>query len=283
MRVAIAGCGDLGMRLARRLAAGAVPVLGLRRSAAPSVPGLSLARVDVTRLEPGQLADWGATALVIALSPDRRTPEDYRATYVRSLDALAAAFGASLVRCLLVSSTAVYGGEDGGWVDEDTAPAPARWNGAILLEAERRAAALLPGLVVCRLAGIYGPGRERMWRRALAGERGSRRWTNRIHAEDAAAALAHLLAVPAPGPCYNVSDDRPAPEFEVLDGLRALCGRPALGPVEGGGRGRRIRNARLRAAGWAPRYPGWSEGYAAELAARDGQDPVAAGHGGHRV
>lgn len=265
MRVAIAGFGDLGRRLARRLVARGDAVLALRRSEVATEPGVSLQRCDVTRLRTGELADWRADALVVALAPEARTPAAYRQTYVDALAPLAAALGDSLQRCVQVGSTAVYGGDDGGWADEDTPAAPSAWNGDLLLEAERRAGECLPGLIRARCSGLYGPGRTWLWRRALAGESGDARWTNRIHVEDAAEALAHLLRCAQPASCYCVTDDTPALEHEVLNGLRALQGLPPSLPAELVPRGRRISNARLRASGWRPRYPGWREGYAAEL------------------
>lgn len=266
MRVAVAGFGDLGQRLAHSLVAKGDALLGLRRSPVRAGPGIETRACDVAALAPQSLSDWGAEALVIALTPDSRSPEGYRRAYLDPLPTLAAAFGPSLQRTLLVSSTAVYGEAAEEWVDECTPPAPPRWNGELLWQAEARAAECLPGLVVARASGLYGPGREQLLRRALEGEPGDGRWTNRIHVDDAAAALGHLLALPAPERCYILVDDCPAPEHVVLDGLRALHGRPVTALPAPPARGRRLSNARLRKSGWRPRYPTWREGYAALLA-----------------
>ena len=69
---------------------------------------------------------------------------------------------------------------------------PRAFNGRVLLEAERRLAPLQGGSVL-RLSGIYGPGRDAMLRRARAAAAPEARWSNRIHVDDAAAALSHLL------------------------------------------------------------------------------------------
>jgi electron-transferring-flavoprotein dehydrogenase len=118
--------------------------------------------------------------------------------------------------------------------------------------------------VVARPSGLYGPGRSWLWRRALSGEPGDGRWTNRIHVDDAAAALAELLDLPSPQACYCLNDDAPSPEHVVLNGLRALRGLPAIAPASTQPRGRRVSNALLRGSGWAPCYPSWREGYARE-------------------
>ena len=46
----------------------------------------------------------------------------------------------------------------------------------------------------------------------------SLQWGNRIHVDDAAAAVRHLLASGATG-VFNVVDDTPAPQAEVVEWL----------------------------------------------------------------
>ena len=48
----------------------------------------------------------------------------------------------------------------------------------------------------------------------------------------------------------------------MLAWLREQAGRQPVAVVDDGPeRGKRIRNARLRASGWAPRYPDFRAGY----------------------
>ncbi|MCK7595015.1 NAD(P)-binding domain-containing protein [Pseudomarimonas salicorniae] len=283
MRVAIAGFGDVGQRLARRLVEAGHAVLGLRRRPMPAESGVELRAADIHRLDAGALADWGADSLVVALTPDERSERGYRQAYVETLPRLGEAFGGSLARTIWVGSTSVYAAAetDDGWVDEETRPRAARWNGEILLEAEVLARDCLPGAVIARASGLYGPGRDRLLRCALDGEPGDGRWTNRLHVDDLASALAHLLGLPAPAPLYCLTDDEPAPEYEVLAGLRALQGLPPAAQVDTAPRGHRVRNGRIRATGWRPAYAGWREGYSALIA---GLGPAAHGGGrSHRV
>lgn len=267
MRVVIAGFGDLGQRLARRLVAEGHAVLGLRRSTLAAMPGIETRACDIGQLRPDELGFFKADALVIAVSPDARSEHAYRQTYIDPLPRLAAALGPRLRRSLQVSSTAVYGDADADWIDECTPPQPSRWNGVLQLEAERVGAACLPGQISARASGLYGPGRERLLERARNGESGDGHWTNRIHVEDAASALAHLLRMAEPQDCYCLVDDGPEQEQRVLEGLRQLQGLPPLGTPSLPPSGRRISNARLRQSGWAPRYPTWNEGYRALLRA----------------
>jgi nucleoside-diphosphate-sugar epimerase len=92
-------------------------------------------------------------------------------------------------------------------------------------------------------------------------------WANRIHVDDAAAAVAHLLQLKSPQPLYLGVDDTPMPLDELYDFLAALIDAPlpAEGAAPTGVGSKRLRNARLRASGWAPQWPDAREGYAALL------------------
>ena len=259
----IAGAGDVGGRLASSRAALGDDVIALRRREADHAPGVRGLRADLASGEGLSRLPRRAEALVFCAAPDRRDEAAYRALYVDGLRRLLDACEAP--RVIFVSSTAVYREDAGEWVDEDTPPQPPAFNGQALLAAERALSAY-PGGVALRLSGIYGPGREMMLRKARAGEPGRPHWTNRIHVEDATSALSCLLDLAAPEPLYLGSDDLPASERDVLAWLREKEGLPAVAPVPGADSGRRIRNARLRATGWAPVFPDYRRGYAALLA-----------------
>ena len=168
-------------------------------------------------------------------------------------------------RLIFVSSTAVYAQDAGEWVTETTPAAPPAFNGRVLLAAERELDAHAGGLVL-RLSGLYGPGREALLRKARAGEANRPQWTNRIHVDDAAAALAHLLALPTPQRLHLGNDDRPALESEVQAWVREHEGLPPVDAVAAPVSGRRVANTRLRASGWAPMHPDFRSGYAPLLA-----------------
>ncbi|MFN3964900.1 MAG: NAD-dependent epimerase/dehydratase family protein [Silanimonas lenta] len=255
----VAGAGDTGSRLAAAASRAGWEVLALRRRATDPGPGIRALRADLATGEglaavPGQLA-----ALVFCAAPDERSEAAYRALYRDGLCRLLDR--ADIGRALFVSSTAVYAEDAGGWVDEDTPADATAFNARVLREAERELEAH-PDAAAFRASGIYGPGRERMWQRARREAPGERRWTNRIHVEDVAGALLHLLEAPRIARVYCGSDDAPALEHEVVDGLRARLGLPALGAAAGPESGKRVSNARLRGTGWAPRFPSWREGYA---------------------
>lgn len=271
-RVLIAGCGDVGTRLAARLLARGAAVWGLRRSARPLPPGALALRADLS--DPATLRELprGITHLVYAAAPAARDEAAYRRAFLDGPRHLLAALDtAALVRIVFVSSSAVYGEHGGGWVDEATPPDPPGFNGRVLLEAEAALAAQRWPATALRLAGLYGPGRTRLIEQIRAGRARAPRdppfWSNRIHVDDAAAALDLLLKLPAPAPIYVGVDDTPLPLHELYAALAVHLGAPppAEGPPPSGIGSKRLSNARLRAAGFAPRWPDARSGYAAVI------------------
>ena len=132
-----------------------------------------------------------------------------------------------------MSSTAVYGDAEGGWVDETTPPDPASTRGAERLAAEQGWQTLadahdLP-LHIFRLAGIYGPGRgpleklrEGTARRIVK----PHQIFSRIHVDDIARVVLASLDSPLRRAVWNVCDDDPAPPEDVLEHAARLLGLP---------------------------------------------------------
>ena len=272
-RILLAGCGDLGERVAQRLRAHGDEVWALRRQPpARGMHGIHWLRGDLT--DPASLRELpaGITRLVYLPAPATRDKAAYRAIFVDGLRHLLDALDRrKLARVLFVSSSAVYGEHDGDWVDEATPTDPPGFNGAVLLEAEQWLAEQSLPSTVLRLAGLYGPGRLQLVERLRAGQlrvpRETPHWANRIHVDDAAAAIAHLLQLKSPQPLYLGVDDTPMPLDELYDFLAALIDAPlpAEGAAPAGVGSKRLCNARLRASGWAPQWPDAREGYAALL------------------
>ncbi|HUK58325.1 MAG TPA: SDR family oxidoreductase [Stellaceae bacterium] len=186
-----------------------------------------------------------------------------------------------------LSTTGVYGDRAGATVDETTPPAPANERGRRRLAAETAWRALarrasLP-LHIFRLAGIYGPGRNvldavregRARRIEIPGHVFSR-----IHVADLAEVLRASIARPDPGALYNVADDEPAAQADVVAyACRLLrCAVPRAVPLAEAGLSplaqsfyddnKRVANRRIKdELGVRLRYPTYREGLAAILAA----------------
>jgi len=149
----------------------------------------------------------------------------------RYADAIAAA---SRVRWVgYLSSTVVYGDRNGGWVDEDTPPAPGQERGRRRLAAEgaweRQSATR--AVDIFRLGGIYGP-RRSAFDDLRAGR--ARRIIKpghafgRIHRDDIVGAVLAATQQKAMSGrrSFNLSDDEPAESALVTEYAANLLGVP---------------------------------------------------------
>ncbi|MCM8731002.1 NAD(P)-dependent oxidoreductase [Hephaestia sp. GCM10023244] len=161
--------------------------------------------------------------------------------------------------CGYLSSTGVYGDAGGAWVDESAAIGTGRRSA----RAEADAAWLALGARVFRLPGIYGPGRSPLDRvRAGTAHRvdAPGQVFSRIHVEDIARGV--IAGVDAPAGAYNLADDLPAPQNDVLAFAARLLGvaPPDVVPLDRlspAARGFYAENRRV-ATGKAKRVLGWA-------------------------
>ena len=277
-RVLIAGCGDLGSRVARLLAleSASNQSWGLRRhpslESTSDLRGFSWIAADLTQPDTLRYLPEHLTHVLYTAAPNARTEADYRAVYRDGLERLLQAVASpALQRVLFVSSTAVYGDHVAQWIDEDTPTAPKSFNGRVLLETEQwlHSQSAQFETLSLRLSGIYGPGRSYLLDRLRAGQAtapaAETHWVNRIHIEDAAAAVLHLLNLPNPQAIYLVTDSTPLPMRVLYETLAKLVGGPV--PPEGAAPtsvgSKRLSNTRLRDSGFSFKWPDSRDGHAA--------------------
>lgn len=278
MRVLIAGCGYAGCALGGRLAAEGHKVFGLRRNPIALPPAIRPVAADLTSPNSLEALPPKLDFVLYMVSPDGSTDTAYRAAYVEGfrnlLDALAAR-RERLQRVVFVSSTGVYAQRRGEWVDETSPAKPEGHAVRRLLEGERLAlGGPFPALVL-RAGGLYGPGRVGAIRRAANsvphGEPPT--YTNRIHRDDLAGALRHLMLLPDPEPLYLGVDHEPADRRVISEWLASRIVAEAQRKRElAHARTRtnkRCSNARLVASGYTFRYPTFREGFAAVLEEMD--------------
>jgi nucleoside-diphosphate-sugar epimerase len=275
-RVLIAGCGYVGEALARRLVERGDEVFGLRRDPSTLDPRIRGLAADVT--SPGSLAGLPRVdAVVYAVSAGGRHEGAYRGAYVEGVKNVCDALerGPGLPdRTIFVSSTAVYAQDDDSWVDESSEAAPTRATAKLLLEAES-AMGRAPDAKILRLSGIYGPGRHHLIRTVDEGQRLEHDpFSNRIHRDDAAAALEILLETDDARDLFIGTDDVPARLSEVRAYIAELLAgeRPdwtrrddgeTVSTAAGRGGSKRLSNARLRSLGFVPAFPSYRDGYPA--------------------
>jgi len=215
----------------------------------------------------------GASHVLISIPPDAQG-DVVLAEHAADLAAVRPAWIGYL------STTGVYGDHGGGWVDEDTPPAPGSQRSRWRLAAEHawREFGDQHGLNVqiFRLAGIYGPGRSVFDR--LAQGRARRidkpgQYFGRVHVGDIATTLEAAMVRGRPGRVYNVADDEPGPPDEPLLYAARLLGLPdpPLVPLEQAdlspmaasfyAENRRVRNQRLHEElGVTLQYPDYRAG-----------------------
>jgi nucleoside-diphosphate-sugar epimerase len=210
-------------------------------------------------------------------------------------DPVLAAFGDALAHArhlrtvVYLSTVGVYGDHGGEWVDETTPPKPSSTRSRARLDAERAwqklGARRDAAIVILRLAGIYGPGRNAL----VQVKRGNARRVvkpgqvfNRIHVADIAQTIDAAFAS-KDGGLFNVADDEPSAPGDPLAFAAQLLGRdpppevpfeeaaPSLSPMAltFWQECRRVRNDKLkRTLGVSLLYPTYREGLRALFAAR---------------
>ncbi len=273
--ILIAGLGDLGTGLAQALLADGHRLSGIRRG--PQAPeGVQLYRQDLLE---GLLAlpPEPVDLLAIVMTPAEYSERGYQRAYldapIRLLNALEQR--QPLPPVLFVSSTAVYG-EVQGDVSENTPAQPGRYNGRIMLAAERQIAARTPATAV-RFSGIYGPGRLRLLRKVRRIADGAEPlpeavWSNRIHRDDCVGLLHHLATrwlvdETLPPPVVIGTDNQPVCNLDVQRWLARRQGWPFPGKEAEGGEptGKRIHSRYIDDGGYRLRYTDYRAGYGALL------------------
>jgi len=276
----IIGCGYLGRRIAAFWQSQGDRVHAATRrpdqAAAFRSQGIEPVVCDVLDVESLKRLP-AVDTVVYAVGFDRSAGATMRAVYVDGLANVLAHLPLPS-RFIYVSSSSVYGQTDGGWVDEESPTEPQEASGKIVLDAERVVHAKLPGAILLRFAGIYGPGR--LLRHAtiaksepIVGD--ADKWLNLIHVEDGARVVLAAEAHATPGRVCNVCDDQPVRRRDFYTELARVLGAPPprfvappadqpTPPHEKANR--RIRNVQMKEELHAElRYPGYVQGLAASV------------------
>lgn len=227
-RVLILGLGCAGRALARHLRSLGVAVEGSVRDPT-AAPGDGIAR---HRLHPDHPPD---TALLDAIARADTVlcsvPPDADGDPALRLLAPTLRASPALRWVGYLSSTAVYGDRDGGWIDEQSSADASDATAArrLLAESQWRALAHERGIAsaVFRLPGLYGRGRNALVQLAQGRARHIVRpglVFNRLHVEDLATAVGAAMRRSAHGALYLPADDEPAPPQDVLAHAARLGG-----------------------------------------------------------
>ncbi len=292
IRLFIFGFGDTAQQLARAARPRGCTAIGTVRSA-DKLQALRAGGHETLRfasdapLQDPALAFAGITHLLCSIPPDAAGDP---ALTAHADDLARHAPGLRWIGYL--STTGVYGDHGGAWIDESTPAAPTSDRARRRLAAERQwldlGARLTVATHIFRLPGIYGPGRSALDQvRAGTARRIARAGQvfSRIHIADIAATVLASMQQPRPGAIYNVADDEPSPQADVVAFACTLLGVPppplvdyaaieaSLSPMARSfyAESRRVRNTLIkRELGVTLAFPTYREGLRAILA--DGQD-----------
>ncbi len=271
-RVLIVGSGYVGSQVARLLSKRGIDVWCLNRNRKDLPKQFNQICGDVTDLKGLPSLNQGFDAVIYAVSPDRRTEKAYRSAYYNGLENVIKLIGHP-TKFVLVSSTGIFSQNDGEWVTERTNPNPASTTAKQLLRAEKLALEYGDPGIVIRLAGIYGPGRTRMIRRIMDGGLDCpdvNYYTNRIHRDDGANSICHLLELSSPNSLYLGADSDPAPLHVLYKWLASKTGSedPCHKSSKYSGseeliahKNKRCCNKQLLESGYSFIYPTFREGY----------------------
>ena len=170
----IIGQGDIGLPVTNKLAQDGFNVTGLARRERHHYAldaNAKFLQADALTLSAEQLQDF--TAIAIIVTPDEYSTSGYHDSYLAITQHLATLADklTNLTRVVFISSTGVYGQDNGAWIDENIAPVtPEREASQVILQAEQ---VLQQGFgnraIIIRPSGIYG--RERLMRLRKAQEK----------------------------------------------------------------------------------------------------------------
>jgi nucleoside-diphosphate-sugar epimerase len=273
--ILIAGCGFIGLPLARSFASSGWRTCAITRSASTAADltheAFQVEPVDITNTASFRHLSHNVFDVIIhCASSGRRGALAYEAVYLNGTQNLIE-FRPKLF--VFAGSTSVYAQANGSWVDEQSPANPSSETGKILRKTEDLV--LNSNGTVARLAGLYGPGRcvplEKLVNGKALIEGEGERMMNMVHQVDAVGGLRFLIQNNLQG-IFNVADNEPVPQ---LDWFVWVCKQlkkplPPHGPRDlnrkRGWTNKKVSNRKLRSLGWEPRYPTFKEGIGEILA-----------------
>ncbi|MFB9868539.1 SDR family oxidoreductase [Vreelandella sulfidaeris] len=280
LTILIIGCGDIGINLGRELLNEGHQVIGLRRNVeALKGTGIKPLKLDLNDLEDANAASLPhADYVVYTVSADRFEESAYQSAYPDGLKNVLKVMEQHKKpprRIFFVSSTSVYGQQEGEAVNEESPTESTSFSGNLMCDAEQALINhTLPGTVI-RFSGIYGPGRDRLIHQVAEGRVAAITpviYSNRIHRDDCTGIIAHLIRYQesgqTPSDVYLGSDCEPVTMHNVMMWLAKQLKVDATNTMQSPLRRRtskRCDNQRVLDTGYQFRFPSYREGYAQVL------------------
>lgn len=276
-RLLVVGFGDIGQRVSRLLSPLGWDIHAVRRHPDPQQTGITWHRADYTDADSLRFAESLQPDIVLTtLTPLSREISGYKSGFAIATHNLLQGLGAHKAnRIIMASSTRVYAETSGGWVDEHSPLSISDERALAIIDAEQQL--LLSGLPasIVRFGGIYGTPGGRLVKKILDGRVSPARpvrYTNRIHRDDCAGFIAHLILQAQAGddllPIYNGVDNKPVTAHEVESWLAVKLGArstPDNTATSPSASHKRCRNDALRSSGYELLFPDYQTGYQSVL------------------
>ena len=235
--IVIVGCGDIGFRVAKILKNQGKSVFGVARSEeglnALRQQHLHAVSADLDNLD--TLAEFGgrlckqSLLYYFAPPPSKGTEDSRMEHFLRSLDK-----NNLPKQIIYISTSGVYGDQQGQLIDEQTAPNPQVDRAKRRFHAEEQLIEHVTNntsvaVTILRVGGIYGPGRlplQRLKDQIPMLHENLSPQTNRIHADDLAQVCVAAATEKADGEIYNISDGSNSNMTEYFNTIADFCGLP---------------------------------------------------------
>ena len=232
MHILFIGYGKTSQRVAKQLFQQDHQITTVSRSPKDDVFAEHLQQdihqLDLSKIEP---VDMAYVLLAPSRSSELSSAENYQKTYVDSVQPIVRALKAYPVqRIIVVSSTRVYGEDQGQIINDDSPIIPKDEQGHLLLKMEQLWQQAYPEqVIIVRPTGIYGTSNARMYKLAETTKSYPNiHWSNRIHIDDLARFLAHLIHVEHPEKSYVCTNNQPEPLHERILNIQKELGLPEL-------------------------------------------------------
>ncbi|MDA7571762.1 NAD(P)H-binding protein [Porticoccaceae bacterium] len=272
MKILLAGCGDIGQRVAARFA-DEHQCFGLRRNPEQLPVFINPLKADLTNSEElVGIFSQDFDVVIATLTPGARTEEAYQKAYVDTATALVSSINNAKYQpkiVIWISSTSVYGDSSNQWLEEESPVNPASFSARALKKAEDIMTAVSCDLTIVRFSGIYGPGRLALLnsvKNGIGSPAQPKQWSNRIHSDDCAGFLVHLVNRYLKGQklekLYLGTDCEPAAQHDMRKWLAGKLNVILTEEAKSSRAGtQRYTNKKLLQSGYQLQYPSYREGY----------------------
>ena len=256
MNILIIGFGDIGSAVGENLTKQGHHVSSLKRTASDYHDNI---QADITKpLSCSKDFDY----VLYILTPSSREEEGYKAVFDVGLKNALGYFSQSIF--LFISSSVVYGQNDGSLVDETSKTSKEGMRSRVLVEAEEAVLAYHDKNIVLRLSGIYGRGGRHLITKLQNKEPIQHTppyYTNKIHRADCIGAIGFIMIKQMKESLkervYNVTDSMPYTMYHVANLVAKKEGLEVVKatPLKGAPQNKRISNKRLLDEGYVFVYP----------------------------